>query len=1021
MTQLVGRTSELARLEALLAGPDLPDAPAVVDIAGEPGIGKSRLLGEVCARARRGGFTVLRGRATEYEQHVPFQAFTDALADVDPGVIAADPGLDPELPELDLLLHGIRRAAPGDTSGPGGVARFGLHRAITAFLTRLGGRGVVLAIDDLHWADPASRELVDHLIRHPARGRVLLVVARRARQTPTSLTAALARGTDSGDVLHLALGPLPEEESLRTLAYDVPGREAKQLYAASDGNPFYLLALLHAYRGGARLHSVLTRPDATDAVGVPNGLAVLLLDELTALTAPQRRVAEAVAALGAHATPAMVTEAIGPSLEEATEREATAAEKKAEKKAETKAETKEAERPNEAEAVREAKAVKAVKAVAAGEEVEGAEEVEEVLRALAARDVLRAGPGGRWVLRHPLVRALVYENTAPARRAELHRRAARALARRGAPATEQAHHVERSMTGWDAEAAAVLEESAAQCASTAPATAAHLLNVVLTHLPDTPGHDLRRGELVLARARALGVSGSLRESRDLLHALIETSGEDLLPLRTEAVAWCAVMERHLGHSPEATALLRRELSRRPSPASGQAVSLRLALGMSALLTASYPEARADVAEAVALARADDDCAGEAAALALAALGEAYEGETAAAVRYTDAASRLTDALTDPGLTDLCESLSWLAWAEVLLERYPDAERHFTRGLDIARRGGRLHVLPHLLTSKAFVHLTTCRLPSALEAAEEAETSARASGSSDLLAFTLAIKTLVLLLCRPFGDVTALTTAEEAVAATSGSKGWWPALAWCMLGHTTFVSGDAHRAQEAIMTAGGGRELPLLQPSIRPGQLDTLTAAALATGDVDQARRSAAQAAREAGRLGLGGQRAAARRAEASLAEHRGDTDRAVRLLDAAAQEYARCGQRLWEAYCLLRAAPLVQRTGQGERAAAMWHRAHRIAVGGGARLLVDLAELIRPEAIPEAPAVPAELAGLTAREVEVAGLLAEGLSNQDIAARLHLSRRTVETHLSSVYRKLDVPSRSALTRLMTRIGLGVGS
>ena len=932
-----GQNSRTRAADALLAGPDLPDAPAVVDIAGEPGIGKSRLLGEVCARARRGGFTVLRGRATEYEQHVPFQAFTDALADVDSGVIAADPGLDPELPELDLLLHDIRRAAPGDTSGPGGVARFGLHRAITAFLTRLGGRGVVLAIDDLHWADPASRELVDHLIRHPARGRVLLVVARRARQTPTSLTAALARGTGGGDVLHLALGPLPEEESIRTLAHDVPGHEAKQLYAASDGNPFYLLALLHAYRGGARLHSVLTRPDATDAVGVPNGLAALLLDELTALTAPQRRVAEAVAALGAHATPAMVTEAIGPSPEEATEREATTAQTtaqtKAEQKAEQKAETKEAKKPNEVEAVREAKAAEAVKAVEAGAEVEGAEEVEEVeevekvIRALEARDVLRAGPGGRWALRHPLVRALVYENTAPARRAELHRRAARALARSGAPATERAHHVERSMTGWDAEAAAVLEESAAQCASTAPATAAHLLNVVLTHLPDTPGHDLRRGELVLARARALGVSGSLRESRDLLHALIETSGEDLLPLRTEAVAWCAVMERHLGHSPEATALLRRELSRRPSPASGQAVSLRLALGMSALLTASYPEARADVAEAVALARADDDCAGEAAALALAALGEAYEGETAAAVRYTDAASRLTDALTDPGLTDLCESLSWLAWAEVLLERYPDAERHFTRGLDIARRGGRLHVLPHLLTSKAFVHLTTCRLPSALEAAEEAETSARAAGSSDLLAFTLAIKTLVLLLCRPFGDVTALTTAEEAVAATSGSKGWWPALAWCMLGHTTFVGGDAHRAQEAIMTAGGGRELPLLQPSIRPGQLDTLTAAALATGDVDQARRWAAQAAREAGRLGLGGQRAAARRAEASLAEHRGDTDRAVRLLDAAAQEYARCGQRLWEAYCLLRAAPLVRRTGQGERAAAMWHRAHRVVVG----------------------------------------------------------------------------------------------
>ncbi|WP_069757981.1 helix-turn-helix transcriptional regulator [Streptomyces sp. LUP47B] len=229
----------------------------------------------------------------------------------------------------------------------------------------------------------------------------------------------------------------------------------------------------------------------------------------------------------------------------------------------------------------------------------------------------------------------------------------------------------------------------------------------------------------------------------------------------------------------------------------------------------------------------------------------------------------------------------------------------------------------------------------------------------------------------------------------------------MLGHAAFVSGDPRRAQEAIIAAGGGRELPLLQPSIRPGQLDTLTGAALTAGDVDQAGRWAAQASREADRLGLDGQRAGALRAQASLAEHRGDIDKAVRLLEAAAEEYVRCGQSLWEAYTLLRAAPLVQRKGQGTRAAAMWHRAHRIAVGVGARLFVDLAELTRPQVMSDAPALPAELAELTAREVEVAGQLAEGLSNQDIAARLHLSRRTVETHLSSVYRKLSARSRSA--------------
>ncbi|MCZ0990840.1 LuxR C-terminal-related transcriptional regulator [Streptomyces diastatochromogenes] len=104
----------------------------------------------------------------------------------------------------------------------------------------------------------------------------------------------------------------------------------------------------------------------------------------------------------------------------------------------------------------------------------------------------------------------------------------------------------------------------------------------------------------------------------------------------------------------------------------------------------------------------------------------------------------------------------------------------------------------------------------------------------------------------------------------------------------------------------------------------------------------------------------------------------------------------------------------------MWHRAHWIAVAGGARLLVDLAELIRPQVMTETATVPAQLAELTARELEVAELVARGLSNQDIAARLHLSRRTVETHLSSIYRKASVPSRAALAGLMTRVGLGAG-
>ncbi|WP_329223497.1 AAA family ATPase [Streptomyces sp. NBC_01485] len=958
---LVGRSGELKRLDAVIGGLGRDGVPAVVDIAADAGMGKSRLLGELCARARQRGLTVLRGRATEYERHTPFQTFTDAFADVDRAFLDSA-----DVPEAAApVLHGADRVQGAASGTTGNRDRFGLYRAVADVLTGLGERsGLVVALDDLHWADPASLELLDHLVRHPVRGRVLLVVARRGRQTPPSLAAALTRGVDSGAVLPLALGPLPEQDAIETLASDLPPGDAKEIYESSEGNPLYLLSLLHAFRrGGAASPGTTVRAHDDTASGVPSGLGSLLLDELTALTAAQRRTVEAVAVLGDHATPAMLSLTTAPTTADEDE----------------------------------------------------TEQLDDCVGALARRDLLRRGSDGRWTLRHPVLRALVYENTAEPRRAEIHRGAADELARAGASAAERAHHVERSLVGWDPVAAAVLSEAAAQLAHTAPATAAHLLAVVLRLMPDTPDHAHRRGELTLARARALGVGGSLRESRDLLHTLISGSGEDDASLRGDAIALCAMMERHLGHSPEAIALLRRELVRSPGPEPRQAVSLGLALGVAALNTVSYPDVRDTVGRTLEVARSHGDLMGELGALALGSLGEVYEGETAAARRFADAAAGLADSLTDPNLTELCESLVWLAWAEALLERYADAERHADRGLDIARRSGQVHVLPHLLSNKAFVRFTTCRLPSALESAEEAESVARAIGSSDLLAFTLCFKSLILLLSHPLGDTRGLATAEEAVAAAGASGHWWASLAGCMVGHTALVSGDPHRAQDALLTAGGP-ELLGLQPSTRPGQLDTLVSTALATGNPEQAARWAARAVEEADRMGLHGQRGAALRAEAALAQHHGDPRAAAHLFERAAQAYAPSGATVWEAYSLLLATVQAQAAGDGPRAAAMWERARRLADDGGARLLSDLAALVRPQA-EEASRAPTELDQLTTREREIAELVAEGLSNQAIATKLYLSRRTVETHLSAIYRKTSVPSRSALAGLMAREAL----
>ena len=226
-------------------------------------------------------------------------------------------------------------------------------------------------------------------------------------------------------------------------------------------------------------------------------------------------------------------------------------------------------------------------------------EFDDCVAELTGRDVLRTGAGGRLTLRHPVLRSLVYENIAERRRTAVHRAAADELARSGAPAAERAHHVERSIDGWDPAAADVLTDAAAQFARTAPATAAHLLQVVLGLMPVAPEHAARRGELTLARARALGVGGDLLESRRLLHALISADAGVDAALRADAIALCAMMEQHLGHCPQAVALLRRELSASPGPPPGQEVALGLALGMSALLTVSFPEVRAELARSPA--------------------------------------------------------------------------------------------------------------------------------------------------------------------------------------------------------------------------------------------------------------------------------------------------------------------------------------------------------------------------------------------------------------------------------------
>ena len=189
---LVGRRQELASLEAALDALRSPGARWLA-LNGEPGTGKTRLLAELGARAQARGHLVLVGRGSEMERELPFGVWVAALDDhvaaLGPDRVEALVG--DRAAELARVLPSA--AASGDVA-LGGLQdeRFRAHRAVRALLQQLAVRQpVVVVLDDIHWADEASLELIVHLLRRPAPARILTALAFRDGQLPASVLAAL--------------------------------------------------------------------------------------------------------------------------------------------------------------------------------------------------------------------------------------------------------------------------------------------------------------------------------------------------------------------------------------------------------------------------------------------------------------------------------------------------------------------------------------------------------------------------------------------------------------------------------------------------------------------------------------------------------------------------------------------------------------------------------------------------------------------------------------------------------------
>jgi DNA-binding NarL/FixJ family response regulator/tetratricopeptide (TPR) repeat protein len=284
----IGRDRELAVVDGVLDG--LTETGLMcIAVQGDPGIGKTRLLGELRDRAAARGYVCLAGSSAEFERDLPFGVWEDALDAYIGSLERSDWGED-LVGQLGAVLPSLRR---GDGGVPGGLAdeRYRVHRAMRALLAILASeRPLVVALDDLHWSDEASIELIASILQRGVDGPVLLALGFRSASVPSGLSSALTRPV----VRILDLEPLGEADTLVLAGEDLDASRGQAIFAASGGNPFYIEQLARAAPGVP----VPAAGDDPGGGGVPHTVALALRGELEGLAAAPRRFLEAAAVAG---------------------------------------------------------------------------------------------------------------------------------------------------------------------------------------------------------------------------------------------------------------------------------------------------------------------------------------------------------------------------------------------------------------------------------------------------------------------------------------------------------------------------------------------------------------------------------------------------------------------------------------------------------------------------------------------------------------------------------------------------
>ncbi|HEV2231444.1 MAG TPA: AAA family ATPase, partial [Thermoplasmata archaeon] len=324
LTSYVGRSDELTSLEQRFDRSR--GAFAVVDVVGDPGMGKSRLLYEFRLRLRPKAAYVLVGNCSSTGNGTPYLPFAELVrtaSQIGPGDDEAvqlakltstlrSVGLDSPLHRALLMnLLGLTPPADALAGVDGSLVGIQTRELVRLWLTTVGRRtGLVLLLEDLQWIDPASQELLRYLIESEDPAHLLLVATRRPEYRPPWSTAP--------GVSLLALGPLSPRDTLhlvqaRTGAEQLPETMGRFIVEKAEGNALFaeeITTLL--FEAG-----VVRRTDAglqfleDRTVQLPTSLRSLLATRLDRLEAGDKALLQVAAVVGRQFRPELVAAAAG--------------------------------------------------------------------------------------------------------------------------------------------------------------------------------------------------------------------------------------------------------------------------------------------------------------------------------------------------------------------------------------------------------------------------------------------------------------------------------------------------------------------------------------------------------------------------------------------------------------------------------------------------------------------------------------------------------------------------------------